>query len=273
MSHALEIYEKELFHYLAGCGGDFHREFNYLFTNAKSWCCFSHKNTRFDQNCYRQLGSVKYITEILEKFIQISFFVGITPHLIDSLKTNVELFKNPLHIKSYDGFRIIARDLKHSVNEIYIDIRGLMKNITCQECIRMDEAIDGFRYNLFYSSIIMAVSAVESRLHELIAMKNKKYYHNNFERATLGQLIIYFKNHKPINREEERIKMILPKKYYALIDILNQYRIFSAHPKSELLDFRIAQSVLNLSFTFLLDDDLKIPQKKKQRITKKKKTL
>jgi len=42
----------------------------------------------------------------------------------------------------------------------------------------------------------------------------------------------------------------MPEKHYPLIQLLNKYRIPSAHPKKVALEPHVAESILKLSFTF-----------------------
>lgn len=56
----------------------------------------------------------------------------------------------------------------------------------------LDEAIVCFQNYCFIATIIMAVSAVESRINELIRTKDNKLHTAYFKKATLGQLIQVF---------------------------------------------------------------------------------
>jgi len=102
----------------------------------------------------------------------------------------------------------------------------------------------------------MAVSAVESRIIELIRKNNKKLYFSNFSKATLGQLINLFDEHQYTDKKYNKIKKLLSDKHKPLLTLLNQYRIYSVHPKQIKITPQIAESILNLSFCFMLDKTL-----------------
>lgn len=255
MPEKLIVIENQLVHYIKGCGGNFGREFKALFYGAKKWCCFHHDDIPFDINCYYHDEQVNYILKIADKYLLILEYLGFHPAEYSELKRNIEILHNPLHIDSYDGFKLLVDSIKGQIDNSYTKVKKSLKVLSCQEASRIDEAIDCYMNNCYLSATVMAVSAVESRLHTLIQKKNRKLYDKRFAKSTLGQILVFFKS-QSTSAEEEKLKKLVPVKYYALIDILNQYRIFSAHPKSETFDHRIAQSILNLSFTFLLDEAL-----------------
>jgi len=55
----------------------------------------------------------------------------------------------------------------------------------------------------------------------------------------------------------------MPRKHRPLVTLLNEYRVFSAHPKEEKVTAQIAESVLHLCFAFLTDPDT-CPYNKKE---------
>lgn len=136
-----------------------------------------------------------------------------------------------------------------------------LSGLTCLECTRLDEAIICQNNNCFLSATVMAVSTTEARLHYLIKRSHLKIYQKYFENATLGQLIELFDENKYKDKKFISIKKLIPKKHKPLLDIFNNYRIISAHPKISSLDHKIAKAILNLSFAFLLDPEVKITDK------------
>jgi hypothetical protein len=127
---------------------------------------------------------------------------------------------------------------------------------SCEECIRLDEAIHNFEEGCYYSSVIMAVSALESRLHFLFKQMDKKIYSQSFENKTLGQLIQILDPGMYKDPKFSKFKKIMGSKYRPLLELCNTYRIFSAHPKNEKIDRNVANSILNLTFLFLMDRDI-----------------
>lgn len=123
------------------------------------------------------------------------------------------------------------------------------------ELDRLNEAIHCFLEGCYYSTIVMSVSATEFRLLSL--MKSQKP-DSKLEKLTLGQLIEeYLGNKKEYNN-------VISEKHEPLLKLCNTYRIFSVHPKKEKITKRAANSILNLTFEFLMDKE--IIKKRKLRI-------
>jgi len=112
---------------------------------------------------------------------------------------------------------------------------------------RFNEAIHCFLEGCYYSTVAMSVSAIEFRLLNLMKSVNPD---PQLEELTLGQLIREYLDNKG------KYKNIMPKKHESLLTLCNTYRVFSVHPKKEEIGKRIATSVLNLTFDFLLDEKL-----------------
>jgi hypothetical protein len=149
-------------------------------------------------------------------------------------------------------FEVTINSLNVAMSRISPLVKKKIDKLSPKEIEKLDEAIVAFSNCCYFSCTIMAVSAVESRLHSRIKEINEILYAKNFESRTLGQLIqIFNKSNKDSNYDE--IRDLMPEKYYPLIQLLNQYRILSAHPKNSGIEPHIAESVLNLSFDFLID--------------------
>jgi hypothetical protein len=131
-----------------------------------------------------------------------------------------------------------------------------LKFLSRVECIRLDEAMTCVSCESNLASVVMSVSAVENRLHKLIARKNNKIYKKDFETSTLGSLIQLFRKDKYLDKKYQSLKKILPDKHKPLMEMFNIYRIFSAHPKDVSISNQMAKTILSLSFIFLIDKDL-----------------
>jgi hypothetical protein len=129
-----------------------------------------------------------------------------------------------------------------------------LERVACTECVRLDEAAVCFSNYCFTASVAMAVSAVEYRLVELIRRKNERLYRSSFARSTLGQLIQVFDDTQYKDKKYAAIKKLMPQKHKPLLALLNQYRVFSVHPKGETITPQIAESILHLAFAFVLDE-------------------
>ena len=127
------------------------------------------------------------------------------------------------------------------------------------ECYRMYEAMECLNSGRNLSSVVMSVSSVEHRLHILLAKINKRLYEKEFEKVALGGIIELFRRDSRYAAVKyKKFKEILPIKHLPLMEMLNIYRIFSAHPKDELISSQTAKNIISLSFLLLLDPVLTI---------------
>lgn len=116
---------------------------------------------------------------------------------------------------------------------------------------RLSEAIHNYLEGCYNSCVAMAVTSIEFKLLGILKSANPENAHK-LEEFTLGTLINeYLKN-------KEKYKNVIPKRHEPLLELCNTYRIFSVHPKKEKISNRITESVLNLTFEFLLDTTLKV---------------
>lgn len=99
--------------------------------------------------------------------------------------------KNPETIVYVEEFETLLNELKIQINFLEDNISSKLKRFSCLECKRLDEALVCFENYSFYACIVMAVSSVEHRIHELIKRSNKKMYSSLFKNSTLGQLLTH----------------------------------------------------------------------------------
>lgn len=118
---------------------------------------------------------------------------------------------------------------------------------------RLSEAIHTYLEGCYDSTVAMSVCAIESRLFRLMSgvKPDKKKY---FEELTLGKLIGDYRK----NRDEYARLIPELKKHEELLSLFNRYRIPAVHPKNEKINKRTAESILNLTFEFLLDRTLEV---------------
>lgn len=125
------------------------------------------------------------------------------------------------------------------------------------ECIRLHEAMQSLATDCHLSAVVMAVSAVEHRLHKIVEKTDPALYAANFADATLGGIIQLFQPDHYKAVKFQPFKNILPDKHKPLMEMLNIYRIFTAHPKDENVTHQTAAAILSLSFLLLTDESLK----------------
>lgn len=95
----------------------------------------------------------------------------------------------------------------------------------------------------------MAVSAIEFRLLDF--MKQLTPDAPELDRLTLGKLI------EECLDEKKPYSAKLPDRHRPLLELCNKFRIFSVHPKTELINQNEAISVINLAFSFILDPQMR----------------
>lgn len=229
---------------------------------SKDWCPFSH-GKKTDYNCYASFDEIKTLINFFEKYYQIFEYLEISPFELKELHKLIEEIKMPLRNESHVAFKKNLESIISFIKNYEKDLYEKNKFLTCEECIRLDEAIECLNSFCYFASVIMSVSAVESRLHYLIKAKDSKIYKEQFHKKTLGGLIILFDDNEYRDKKFKKLKQILPEEHKPLMSLLNQYRVFSVHPKSRNITYTIAKSILNLSFLFLLDKRLKISGKEK----------
>lgn len=130
-------------------------------------------------------------------------------------------------------------------------IRDRLSVLKQEEIERLNEAIHCFLQDCNYSSVIMSVSSIESRLLSLMSSINPDFK-SRLEEMTLGALINEYLNNKG------KYNNVIPKKHDALLNYCNIYRIFSVHPKKEIINKSVATSILYMAFQFLLDEKLSV---------------
>lgn len=255
----------ELFHFMKATyesskgAEDFIKE---ILTDSDKWCPFIHEEG-FDVICYSLNEGVKYLNFFLDRFIKTYEMLGIDPYHLEKLKEYSERLRNPEILHSYDEFKENIDAIILIIEHDKPKISSFFSQLTCEECMRMDEALTCYMNHSYLASTVLTVSAVEARLHNIFKKKGSKFYKENFEMATLGQLIQVFDGNKYLDKKYLKYKKIVPDEYKPLLEILNTYRVFSAHPKGKRIESHIAESILKLALSFLVDERLAVEEKLK----------
>lgn len=153
-----------LLHYMKGAE-PFSKTFKQLIASNKTWCPFTH-GAKIDFDCYASNPAVNGLLRWVEKFLICTKFLDANRYSIDHMMDILMKLKNPQSIVHYAEFKSLIKDLEGHINFIEKDITGKLDRLTCAECERLDEAIVCFQNYCFVASIIMAVSAVESRIND-----------------------------------------------------------------------------------------------------------
>ena len=160
------------------------------------------------------------------------------------LRRCIHDLEDPTKVKYKDELSQNISGIRNVFNLIRKDAYELDSSLSSTIKRRLNEAIHCFLEGCYYSTVIMSVSAAESKMSTQMKRVNpeKKEY---IDKLTLGQLIQEYLDN------EEEYDHCIPGKYKSLLELCNKYRIFSAHPKEEEIRGRVAKSILNLTFEFL----------------------
>lgn len=141
--------------------------------------------------------------------------------------------------------------VKNTLKPSITDITDRISRLEKEEVDRLNEALHCHLENCDLSSVAMAVSAVERRLFRLMTKVRPEEVESLRDR-TLGQLIgEYLKN-------KSSYQNIVPERHHDLLNLCNRYRVSAVHPIEEEVSRRIATSILNLTFEFLMDKDVAV---------------
>ena len=194
----------------------------------------------------------------LKGLVQIVDAFGI-PYLAlnkEYLQSYVSSLENEDVIGKRSGFEeSINPIIKFFSSDTMKTIKDKISLLKPEEIIRLDEAIHCFFQNCNYASVVMSVSAVESRLLLLmnsLCPNSKTRYGKLIKESSLGQLVGEYLDN------EEKYNNIVPPRHRTLLQHCNNIRIFSAHPKKEIIDKSDATSILYMAFRFLLDENVSI---------------
>jgi hypothetical protein len=155
----------------------------------------------------------------------------------------------PVCMSTREAFEATINDLLRISSDCKKEITEILSLLSKLEKDRLNEAVHCITENCYFSTVAMAVCAIESRLLNLMkgTAPAKK---DELDKLTLGSLI------KEYLENKTTYKNIIPKKHEPLLNLCNEYRVFSVHPKEEPVSKNVAQAVLLLAFEFLLDKNI-----------------
>ena len=219
------------------------------------WCPFTHKKGSVNAECYQANPSVQALLSYIDKYALLSRYLDAHPFSVSEIQLIAQDLRVPERMKLSADFRTLLKRLGVVVAFVEPDISQKLERFTCLECQRLDEAVICFQNYCFYSCVVMAVSAVEARVGEFIRRKRKSLFDKHFQTATFGQLIQVFDDRHYNDTKFESLKRLMPDKHKPLVQLLNHCRVFSAHPKSEVVTSQAAEAILKLAFTFMIDPE------------------
>jgi hypothetical protein len=242
----------EILHYTHAIPS-FVEEFSVLAERRREWEPFCNKPKVVDPYMYLASAEIFNLLHWMRKYTILVRFLDMRRYYVDKLADVVQRLHSPNEVYSIVEFERLFEEFLDHVKFLDNELKQKTKRLSCAECIRLDEALVCYENYAFHASVIMAVSAVEARITASIRKANLRLYNSQFSKFTLGRLISIFDSDKFKDTKYVRIKKLMPDRHRPLVTLLNQYRVFSAHPKEEQITAQIADSMLHLSFAFMLD--------------------
>lgn len=176
------------------------------------------------------------------------------------LQHYIAMLEQPSLIQNFSDFKASLDAIKTAFAMAEKQLEEKISLLNGIESRRLDEAFECYFNDCYYSTIVMAVSAIEFRLLSLMMLKSPS---EKLDRLTLGDLIREYLDNK------DKYGNIIPKRHLPLLEFCNTYRILSAHPKPEVVTRANATSVLYMTCSFLFDSKLKMEIKETKKEHKK----
>ncbi len=188
--------------------------------------------------------------ETIKRCIQISHVFGIVKlnSMQPKLLEKAHKLGEPQLVKTRTSFEENLDYISGAFASEGSPISGMIYQLHATETERLLEAMHCLFEGCRYSAVAMAVSAIEFRLLEF--MKQISASAKDLETKPLGFLIDECLTNAAYTKE-------LPERHRPLLLLCNQFRIFSVHPKTELIGQNEATSVINLAFSFILDSRIR----------------
>ena len=256
----------DFFHYAKHEENGILSRFKIFTKDSQKWCPFNHnKSDKTNLTCYKTHNLVIDLIDFLEGYRLLFSYLEVAPSQNELLSELINKIKIPECNPTKVAFSGNLKNMEWFIIDHKKKFFEISKKFTCLESERLWEAIRCFKIHAYFATIVLTVSAIEGRLHTILRNLDKSLYEKEIEKFSFGQILSL---RDPNQYSEERyllikrkIKEMIPDKHIPLVRLLNCYRIFSAHPKFENINFNITNSILSLSFAFLLDEKVTIPKK------------
>lgn len=181
---------------------------------------------------------------------------------LDPINRNLSALRKSLACLTNDNIGRSEDDVVGSIEElrnrlwpmIKEEVQDKASRINADEERRLDEALHNYKSGCYFSTVAMSVTAIESRMR--CGMKEEGgeeipiEYGREFDELTLGQLIDEYRENK------EEYNFFVPARFNNIFDLVNDYRIFSVHPKDVIVQKGDARSVLTNSFNLLIHEEM-----------------
>ncbi len=209
---------------------------------VETWAYSGHYS--YDPDYQRHLETIKRCVQICHVF-GIARLNVMQPKLLE----RAYALGQPDSVKTRTQFEENVSFVANTFQAEGLPIGSMISRLHTTEKERLLEAIHCLFEGCRYSAIAMAASAIEFRLLDFMKRVNPTIG-DELERRTLGSLIDECLKDPLYSKK-------LPERHRPLLELCNQFRIFSVHPKTELVGQNEAMSVINLAFSFILDERLR----------------
>lgn len=204
----------------------------------KCWYCYLPEYQRY-------LSRIKNFV-LLIKFLNLP---GLAHHQVADLEKIPDKLNDHELTKKREAVIGNIDEIKRIVDVTKSHIDKKISTLSLFERERLCEAMHAYSDGCPNSCVAMAVSAIEFKLLKILKSKNPSRT-EKMRRPTLGHVIDDY-----VSNKTEYLSVI-PEKHEHLLNLCNTYRILAVHARPEKITQGIAESILNLTFAFLLDDAL-----------------
>jgi len=189
--------------------------------------------------------------EVVRRCVDICHVFGITELTIvqPQLRERAHRLGEPELVKTRKSFIENVDFIANTFQSKGFPISGMISNLHATEAERLLEAIHCLFEGCRYSAVAMAASAIEFRLLDFMKRINPDTS-TELDRKPLGSLIKDCLENPVYSKK-------LPEWHHPLLTLCNEFRVFSVHPKTELIGQNEAISVILLAFSFILDERLR----------------
>jgi hypothetical protein len=193
-------------------------------------------------------------TKKLKHQVKILSYLGYKKQFVEEcLKTIYDL--EDIRTESRKQLSYYFEELENKFESIDESLKNKLSKLDNEQIDRLDESLTNYFNECYLSSVIMSVSAVEWELSKIL--KNDEKISNLYDTdkkykdriPTFGTLISFFYEYVDDAALSSYSWLRDSKK---LLDLCNECRNFSAHPKGRKISNRICNSILLLTFEFLL---------------------
>lgn len=197
----------------------------------------------FYQQSWNVINNIIEISDMLE----LDYLVDNRHILIDA----IVCLNDPSEIGSRRDFEFHIDKLIGAFKTIQDELKTKLRLLNEQEKSRLNEALNCYLDDCNYAAAAMSVYAIEHRLFSLMMAKSDD---QTLEELTMGQLITKYL------ADKKKYGNVIPERHESLLTYSNTFKLFSVNPSKPKITRPITTAILNMTFSFLFDKNLKNPK-------------